>query len=87
MRINARGEITIPAGLLEKAGLKPETDVEMSLDGAGVRIAAAKPAGSVKGSETPGQRAVRLLKAGPKPHFTTDEIMAMTRGDDWRSGR
>jgi len=79
MRITSKGQVTIPVALREKAGLLPHTEVDFELDGDAVRIVKAKaPRG-----ESRGQRAVRLLRGTGTVRMTTDEIMALMRGD-WR---
>jgi antitoxin PrlF len=83
MRITSKGQVTIPVEIREKAGLLPGAEVDFELDGEGVRIVRAKaPRG-----ETRGQRAVRLLRGSGTVQMTTDEIMALMRGDDTDSGR
>jgi AbrB family looped-hinge helix DNA binding protein len=79
MRITAKGQVTIPVAIREKAGLLPHTEVDFELDGDAVRIVKAK---SPRG-ETRGERAVRLLRGSGTVRMTTDEIMALMRGD-WR---
>jgi AbrB family looped-hinge helix DNA binding protein len=77
MRITSKGQVTIPVAIREKAGLLPGTEVEFECEGDTVRIARSKaPRG-----ETRGQRAVRLLRGSGSVRMTTDEIMALTRGD------
>ncbi|MGH6901979.1 MAG: AbrB/MazE/SpoVT family DNA-binding domain-containing protein [Geminicoccaceae bacterium] len=78
MRITAKGQVTIPVEIREKAGLLPGAEVDFELDGEGVRIVrATAPRG-----ETRGQRAVRLLRGSATVRMTTDEIMALTRGEE-----
>lgn len=79
MRITSKGQVTIPAAIREKAGLLPHTEVEFELDGDAVRIVRAKPPGR---RESRGERAVRLLRGRATVRMSTDEIMALTRGDD-----
>jgi len=71
------GQVTIPVELREKAGLFPNTDVEFEWDGEYVRIL---PGGHAK-KETRGQMAVRLLRGAKHFDMTTDEVMALTRGE------
>jgi AbrB family looped-hinge helix DNA binding protein len=78
MRITSKGQVTIPAEIREKAGLLPGTEVDFEMAGDSVRIVRAK---APKG-ETPGQRAVRLLRGSATAKMSTDEIMALTRGED-----
>lgn len=76
MRITSKGQVTIPQAIREEVGLLPNTEVEFSIDGAGVRImkaAAAKP-----GSRGP-KAVSRLRDHGRKVVMSTDEIMALTR--------
>ncbi len=42
MRITSKGQVTIPVGIREKAGLLPGTEVDFELDGDSVRIVRAK---------------------------------------------
>jgi AbrB family looped-hinge helix DNA binding protein len=78
MRITAKGQVTIPVEIREKAGLLPGAEVDFELDGEAVRIVrATAPRG-----ETRGQRAVRLLRGSATVRMTTDEIMALTRGEE-----
>ena len=79
MRITSKGQVTIPAEIRDAAGLLPDTEVEFRFDGETVRIVR---------SETParpgrGARIVAHLRShrGDIPG-TTDEIMALLRGDE-----
>ena len=78
MRITSKGQVTIPVEIREQAGLLPGTEVDFEIAGDAVRIVRAK---SPRG-ETRGQRAVRLLKGSATVKMSTDEIMALTRGED-----
>jgi len=78
MRITSKGQVTIPIALREKAGLLPNTEVVFEYDGGGVRIARAKT------SKRPsrGDRVVaRLRSRAGDVVMSTDEIMALTRGE------
>jgi AbrB family looped-hinge helix DNA binding protein len=78
MRITSKGQVTIPVEIREKAGLVPGTEVDFEIDGETVRIVRAK----ARGGETRGQRAVRLLRGSGSGELSTDEIMALTRGEE-----
>jgi AbrB family looped-hinge helix DNA binding protein len=78
MRITSKGQVTIPVAIREKAGLLPGTEVDFELVGDSVRIVRAK----APKRETRGERAVRLLRGSGSGKMTTDEIMALTRGED-----
>ncbi|MFT3913616.1 MAG: AbrB/MazE/SpoVT family DNA-binding domain-containing protein [Anaeromyxobacteraceae bacterium] len=77
MRITSKGQVTIPAELREKAGLLPDTEVEFELDGKGVRIHRAR----TQRREGRGARAVGSLRGRATVKMSTDEILALTRGD------
>lgn len=78
MRITSKGQVTIPAHIRERAGLLPHTEVEFEFDGETVRIVKAGT------GERPsrGEELVRRLRGSGTVQMTTDEIMALTRGDD-----
>ena len=78
MRITSKGQVTIPVEIREKAGLLPGTEVDFELDGEVVRvIKAAAPR-----RETRGQEVVRRLWGSATVKMSTDEIMALTRGEE-----
>jgi AbrB family looped-hinge helix DNA binding protein len=80
MRITSKGQVTIPQEVREKTGLLPHTDVEFIIEQDGVRIV------KVNHGKRPsrGQLAVEALQraAAARNALTTDEIMAMTRGQE-----
>jgi len=75
MRITSKGQVTIPQEIREKLGLLPHSEVEFSIVGRSVRI-------RKKGQRmTRGEMMVERLRGTGNRKFTTDQIMAMTRGD------
>jgi AbrB family looped-hinge helix DNA binding protein len=79
MRITSKGQVTIPQHIREEAGMLPHTEVEFIVDNEGVRIVKAGHGQRL----TRGALAVQLLRrAGGKITMTTDEIMALTLGED-----
>jgi AbrB family looped-hinge helix DNA binding protein len=79
MRITSKGQVTIPADIRERAGLLPNTEVEFDYDGKTVTIARAKK------PKRPGRGEAliaHLRRHGQTFKMTTEEIMALTRGDD-----
>jgi len=77
MRITSKGQVTIPQAFREKAGLLPGTEVEFDFDGGAVRIRKAQaPLFPGRGAQI-----VARLRSGPRPSMTTDELMALTRGE------
>ncbi len=77
MRITAKGQVTIPADIREKAGLMPNTDVDFEFDGQAVRIVPSRDPGRT----SRGARIVARLRGTGDVAMSTDEIMALTRGD------
>jgi AbrB family looped-hinge helix DNA binding protein len=78
MRITSKGQVTIPQAIREQTGLLPNTDVEFVVDGGDVKIIKSAPGKRA----SRGQRAVaRLRDHGGAVRMTTDEILALTRGD------
>ncbi len=77
MRITSKGQVTIPAPVREQAGLLPHTDVEFEFDGTAVRIL---PASSSRRMNR-GERVISALRGRGDGTMTTDEIMALTRGE------
>ena len=78
MRLTTKGQVTIPESIRHRLGLLPHTEVEFDVVGDSVRIR--KKAGS-KGR---GQRLLDAMRRAPKPKpgMTTDQLMALTRGDE-----
>jgi len=77
MRITSKGQVTIPADIREKSGLLPHTDVEFEFDGGAVRIVRAR----TPRRDSRGARLVEHLRGRGDVAMTTDEIMALTRGE------
>lgn len=77
MRITEKGQVTIPVEVREKMGLKPGDEVEFLMDSRGARVVRA-----ATGGRTRGRRLVDRLRGKADTTLSTDEIMALTRGDD-----
>jgi bifunctional DNA-binding transcriptional regulator/antitoxin component of YhaV-PrlF toxin-antitoxin module len=77
MRITSKGQVTIPIDIREKAGLLPQTDVTFEWDGEVVRLLPA--ASSTKPDR--GAEVVRRLRGSADVKMSTDEILALTRGE------
>ncbi len=75
MRITSKGQVTIPAGIREQAGLLPHTEVDFEFDGGVVRIVRAR----TLGKEGRGARIVAHLRGRGDVAMSTDAIMALTR--------
>lgn len=77
MRITSKGQVTIPVEIREKAGFLPHTEVEFTFDGKSVRITRSR----AKKRTGRGAQIVSRLQGSATVRMTTDEIMALTRGD------
>ena len=77
MRITTNGQVTIPKAIRDQLGLLPHTEVEFVLEGESVRLIKS----DARRGESRGARAVRLLRTSGPLSMTTDEIMALTRGE------
>ena len=78
VRITSKGQVTIPQDIREAAGLLPNTEVEFKYDGDVVSIVKAADAKRA----TRGARIVENLRThGKGVRMTTDELMALTRGE------
>ena len=77
MTITTKGQVTIPQHIRERLGLLPWTEVEFDVQGDTVMI---------RRKTGTGRRGERLLAAmrrapRPRPGMTTDQLMALTRGE------
>jgi AbrB family looped-hinge helix DNA binding protein len=83
MRITSKGQVTIPKEIRDEFGLLPGTEVEFV--GEAGRVTVRK----IEGSNNRGREIVERLRSasGGDIPLSTEEIMRMTRGEDWGSGR
>jgi AbrB family looped-hinge helix DNA binding protein len=77
VRITSKGQVTIPLAIREKAGLLPNTEVEFDFDGKVVRIRRVQS----KSGSGRGARLVAHMRGRGEGTMSTDEIMALTRGE------
>ncbi len=79
MRLNSKGQVTIPAALRARYGLHEGDEVDVVEDGGTLRIV------RVSGAESRGQRLVRHMRGrgGAKQtgNLSTDELMELLRGE------
>ena len=78
MKITTKGQVTIPVEIREKLGLLPNTEVEFEVVGTAVRMRKVRRA---KGPGRRGKSIVERLRGRGSVRMTTDEILALTRGD------
>ena len=74
MRVTTKGQVTIPQEIREKLGITPAVEIDF-LEEKG-RVYLVKRAGKPKKSHK-----FRGLRGIANVKMTTDEIMALTRGD------
>jgi len=76
MKITTKGQVTVPQHIRERLGLLPHTDVDWELkDGAAVLTKA------LKGDQRRGRRLIEHMRGRATVKMSTDEIMALTRGE------
>lgn len=75
MKVTTKGQVTIPASIREQLGLHPHTEVEFVLEGDGALIR------KKRRSTGRGARIVARMLGKATVAMTTDEIMALTRGE------
>lgn len=79
MKLNSKGQVTIPAPLRTKYGLHEGDEIEVIEEGDALRIV------RVDGALTRGQRLVRHLRgrgnARETQGLTTDQLMELLRGE------
>ena len=75
MRLNSKGQVTIPAELRRKHHLHEGDEVEVVEDGSSLRIV------RTANRESHGQRLVREMSGRATTSMTTDELMELLRGD------
>lgn len=83
MRITSKGQVTIPKEIRDEFGLLPGTEVEFIADGGQVKVR------KLEGGRDRGREIVAHLRraTGGDIPLSTEEIMRMTRGEDWGTGR
>jgi len=75
MKITTKGQVTIPIEIREKLGLLPDTEVEFEIVGTAVRMRKVRSAGRR------GKSIVERMRGRGSVRMSTDEILALTRGD------
>lgn len=75
MRLNSKGQVTIPALLRERHGLHEGDEVDVIEDGETLRIVRAEA------SSTRGQRLVHRMRGRATTTMSTDELLDLLRGE------
>lgn len=79
MKVTVKGQITIPISLRERFGLNPGTEVEFVTSEGVLQLKPRKRKGK---SASASERWLSKAAGSAKPGTSTDEIMALTRGED-----
>lgn len=77
MRITSKGQVTIPLVIRQKAGLLPNTEVDFVIKGNTVQIIKAADS-----ERSRGNKLIARLRGKATVKMSTDDIMALTRGDE-----
>lgn len=75
MRVTSKGQVTIPAEIRERTGLLPNTEVEFEVSDGYVILR------KVPGKRSRGKDVIRAMQGKATGGMSTDEIMALTRGE------
>jgi AbrB family looped-hinge helix DNA binding protein len=75
MRLNSKGQVTIPAALRARYGLHEGDEVEVIEDGSTLRIVRAKA------SPTRGQRLVARMRGRATTTKSTEQLLELLRGE------
>jgi antitoxin PrlF len=82
MKITSKGQVTIPKGIRDEFGLLPGTEIQFIVEAGQVKVR------KLEGDCTRGREIVERLKnaTGGDIKMSTEEIMRLTRGEDWGTG-
>lgn len=75
MRLNAKGQVTIPAALRDKHGYHEGDEVDVVEDGNVLRIV------RVDDAPSRGQRLAERMRGAASTTTSTDELMQLLRGE------
>jgi AbrB family looped-hinge helix DNA binding protein len=74
MRVTSKGQVTIPQRIRESLGIRPGSEVAFELDERGARLVRVNPG--------EGTSLAAAMRGRATVAMSTDEIMALTRGND-----
>ena len=76
MKITTKGQVTIPREVRDKMGLLPHSEVEFVVEGNVVVLR------KVTNSHARGKKIIEKMRGRATVRMSTEEIMALTRGND-----
>ncbi len=74
MRVTSKGQVTIPKDVRKRLGITPGSEVDFKIDRHGARL--------VRARTSRGKEVVERMVGQGTVKMTTEEIMALTRGED-----
>ena len=80
MRVTSKGQVTIPQEIRERFGFMPGTEIDFVVDDEQGRVYIVQLDEARK--KTRGELVVERMVGAGRGTMTTDEIMAMVRGED-----
>jgi AbrB family looped-hinge helix DNA binding protein len=75
MKVTTKGQVTIPMEIREQLQIQPGAEVEFVVEGDAVKMI------PMKRAQLHGRRIVERLRGKSTVRMSTDEIMALTRGE------
>ncbi|MBA7637442.1 hypothetical protein ES703_45086 [subsurface metagenome] len=75
MRITSKGQVTIPISIREELGFLPNAEVEFEIEGETLRLR------KVDTGHGRGREFISKLRGKATVSMTTEDIMALTRGE------
>jgi AbrB family looped-hinge helix DNA binding protein len=75
MRLNSKGQLTIPAPLRERHGLHEGDELDVIDDAGSLKIV------RIQGSQSRGQRLVQRMRGRATTTMTTDQLLRLLRDD------
>ena len=75
MQVTSKGQVTIPMGIRESFGLLPHTEVEFRIENDRIYLQ------KVTKKSKRGHSIAQQMRGRATVKMTTDEIMALTRGE------
>lgn len=75
MRITSKGQVTIPISIREKLGFLPNSEFDFEIEGETLRLR------RVNSRNQRGEKLVSRLRGKATVDMSTEEIMALTRGE------
>jgi AbrB family looped-hinge helix DNA binding protein len=76
MRITSKGQVTVPIDIRRQFGFLPETEVEFVVENKVVILRKKSPSSTGRGA-----RIAAMLRGRGNVSMSTDEILALTRGE------